>query len=171
MFTAEEIQEFESGLSMNWMREYSKVCPNPKCNQQICKIDMKTNRVVCPRCRYGDFCYNCLKIWKGSGSDFCGNEECKFFVDFLAKCPWNKRFELRDTKDGGKVKCYNAPQFRACPHCSLIFEHKMGCKHMTCKSCGTKFCWLCLQKLKNGSWPCGSFDEYCGKVEQAQSIG
>jgi hypothetical protein len=41
---------------------------------------------------------------------------------------------------------------------------------MACKCCGTNFCWVCLGMLKNGSWPCGAFKDYCGKVAQAQKL-
>jgi len=64
------------------------------------------------------------------------------------------------------------PQYRACPHCSLIIEHREACKHMTCKSCTKKFCWVCLGVLnKDKTWSCGAYNEYCGKVAQRQKIG
>jgi len=72
VFTKEEVQEFEKGLSMNWIKEFSKSCP--KCKKLICKADLKTNRVVCPSCKYGDFCYLCLNKWKLMDSMYCGNE-------------------------------------------------------------------------------------------------
>ena len=70
VFTKEEMEEFEKGLSMNWMKEFSKQCP--MCKEYICKVGLKTNRVLCPSCKHGDFCYLCLKPWRGG--EYCGNE-------------------------------------------------------------------------------------------------
>jgi hypothetical protein len=61
------------------------------------------------------------------------------------------------------------PQYRACPHCRTIIEHKEACKHMECTSCHKFFCWVCLS-VKDKAWPCGSFNEYCGKVAQLQKF-
>ena len=107
---------------MNWMKEFTKQCP--RCKEQICKVGLKTNRVVCPSCKFGDFCYMCLKIWRKGSDEYCGNEECKFLEDFLTKAIWNKTFRLYDKKDGNKLKVYVTPQYRACPSCSVIIEHR-----------------------------------------------
>lgn len=122
VFTKEETEEFEKGLSLNWMKEFSKKCPNPLCKQQICKVGLKTNRVVCPACNYGDFCYLCLNPWRGNDVS-CGNEECKFLDNFLTTCLWNRKFELYN-RDRTSIQTYNTPQYRACPNCHLVIEHR-----------------------------------------------
>lgn len=40
---------------------------------------------------------------------------------------------------------------------------------MTCKSCKTKFCWVCLDIYKNNKWSCGGAFDYCEKIAQTQS--
>jgi len=70
----------------------------------ITKIGLDTNRVRCPSCNFGDFCYMCLNKWKGSKNEFCGNEECKFLNDFLVKAPWNKKFNLKVKTENNIVK-------------------------------------------------------------------
>ena len=155
---------------MNWMKQFAKQCPS--CKEHICKVGLKTNRVVCPSCKFGDFCYLCLKPWQGGsmGQEYCGNEQCKFLEDFLTKAAWNKTFRLYDRNDEFKLKVFMTPQFRACPCCSVIVEHGEACKHMVCSSCTTRFCWVCLNINKNGDWLCGSYNEYCGKVSQTQKL-
>ena len=75
----------------------SKNCP--KCKNMICKLGLESNRVVCPSCKYGDFCYKCLMPWNGTSSGNCGNSDCKFLNDYLAVCPWNKAFKLADKQE------------------------------------------------------------------------
>jgi hypothetical protein len=86
----------------------------------------------------------------------------------VSQSPWTRKFTLIDKKDGNQKKEYVTPQYRACVHCMTIIEHREACKHMSCKCCKKSFCWVCLSTIRNGSWPCGSFNEYCGKVAQAQ---
>lgn len=79
-------------------------------------------------------------------------------------------FKLIDKKDNVK-KDYMTPQYRACPHCNIVIEHIKACKHMNCYSCSKSFCWVCLGLKDKNVWPCGAFNEYCGKVAQAQKLG
>ena len=148
------------------MKENSKSCP--KCSQPICKIGLKTKRVVCSNCKYGDFCYMCLGKWNGSGDD-CGNAQCSVLKQYLSSCPWNKKFHVKD-RTTGAYSDYMTPQYRACPNCSVVFEHLKACKHMNCPFCGCMFCWICLGTPKNGNYDCGSYSDYCGKVAQAQKL-
>ena len=168
VFTEEQVKEFEDELSLNWIKQFSKKCPNPRCGQQICKLDLVSNRVVCPACKINDFCYMCLQSWKSLGMKHCGNEECKFLSDYLTNSPWNRKFTLKDPQ--GKIQDYMTPQYRACPHCYLIIQHRAACKHMTCRSCATQFCWVCLGVRKIEGFKCGDWNQYCGKVAQVQKI-
>ena len=150
------------------MKEFTKKCP--KCNETICKLGLKTNRVVCPSCQYGYFCYLCLKPWTQTSENFCGNEQCKFLEDFLSNAPWTTKFDLYDSSDNNTLKRYMTPKFRACPTCNSVIEHRAACKHMTCNSCSAKFCWVCLRVWRGGNWQCGNYNEYCGKVAQCQKL-
>jgi hypothetical protein len=58
------------------MKKYARKCPNSKCNEVILLGDLKSNRVKCPKCKYGDFCFSCLDPWIKSGFGLCGNEGC-----------------------------------------------------------------------------------------------
>lgn len=50
--------------------------------------------MVCPRCKYGDFCALCLGKWANLGFDTCGNKDCKIIDEFLENSPWDKVFNL-----------------------------------------------------------------------------
>lgn len=41
--------------------------------------------------------------------------------------------------------------FAPCPSCSVTIEKNSGCMHMTCSSCGFKFCWICFGSLLSHS--------------------
>jgi len=50
-----------------------KICPNTACGRFVFRGD-KGLRVRCPSCNQSDFCWLCLKKWKGGGSSReCGN--------------------------------------------------------------------------------------------------
>jgi len=96
-----------------------------------------------------------LLPWKGSGLSVCGNDGCdKGTINaILTNAPMKK-------SDG----YYNDefPSIRACPKCETIIEHSIACKHMTCSSCKTDFCFRCLGiKPQGGQWPCGSYSFAC----------
>ena len=38
---------------------------------------------------------------------------------------------------------------KKCPSCSEGIYKDGGCRHMTCKKCGTHFCWLCLASYRS----------------------
>lgn len=123
------------------------------------------DRVVCPRCKYGDFCAKCLKKWKGTTNQLCGNADCQIYGDYLKMSPWDKKFDL---KDNGKDISIMGPRHRICPNCSTLIAHDTGCKHMTCTGCNKSFCWICLSIKGNEGWKCGSFSNYCGIIAPTQ---
>lgn len=81
VFTQEEILEFETGLSKNWILENTIECP--KCKENLYKGGLEMNRVRCPRCNYGDFCVSCCKKWIGNTNNICGNQGCIIIDELL----------------------------------------------------------------------------------------
>ena len=53
-----------------------------------------------------------------------------------------KWLEKIDTEDASSV--WVARNTKKCPKCSSPVIKNGGCNHITCGSCGTGFCWLCL---------------------------
>ena len=66
---------------MNWINNQTSECP--KCQFRVYKGQLKSNRVVCPKCNYGDYCYNCSMKWKENGFDCCGNPNCQYINSIL----------------------------------------------------------------------------------------
>lgn len=89
------------------MSLFAKRCPN--CKQMVSNVGLKTNRVVCVSCKYGDFCYKCLRKWSGHSNQFCGNEECKFENEYVKGSPLNHKFDLRDRRNRVIVKTILTP--------------------------------------------------------------
>lgn len=144
-------------LSTNNMKYADvKACPNPKCGQYIFKDNIKGNRVNCPSCDGKDFCWKCLKEWKATGFDDCGDDECKHnFAAFLDKILDPTECGTKDCPTSG-VK--NIPRMRLCPGCNELWEWAEQCRHMTCKhdDCGHNYCQSCLKpfKIANETKPC-----------------
>jgi len=62
------------------------------------------------------------------------------------------------------------PRTRACTGCGVLSDHVNGCKHSTCRTCGAKFCHVCLAPPdKWGSNPCGGAWTQC-PIAGPQSI-
>jgi len=115
-------------------------------------------RARCLGCKKADFCWACGKLWKGSGVQICGNEECPILRtnSVLSTCD-EKPLVANDVKTNTLI-----PQVRACPNCLTLISHKERCKHMTCGGCGKNFCFFCLDILQD-QWKCGGAYEPCPK--------
>nr|XP_021327315.1 E3 ubiquitin-protein ligase ARIH2-like [Danio rerio]XP_021332232.1 E3 ubiquitin-protein ligase ARIH2-like [Danio rerio] len=85
----------------------------------------------CPRCSI--LCGSCLYPCT---SAVCTNKLCAL-VSTLLTC---------DVVTDPTSRVFGCPIFRACPKCySLIMHEGHGCKHVRCKSCHHRFCFICLQ--------------------------
>ncbi|KAL8518164.1 hypothetical protein ACS0TY_009502 [Phlomoides rotata] len=107
-----------------------KWCPAPGCEYAVefAAGGFESYDVTCD-CWY-KFCWNCA-------------EECHRPVDCQTVLNWTKKNEV----DGANVTWISA-HTKPCPKCQRPIEKKSGCNNMTCdKSCGYRFCWLCLEPL------------------------
>ncbi|CAM5118517.1 unnamed protein product [Eretmochelys imbricata] len=139
----------------------SKRCPN--CKSFVERRDLKNLRVVCILCRslkeeVFEFCWQCLKPWKGAGapSERCENEGCKNqSLEVLANC------KLKDLP-GSEIKI--CPSVRACPTCGRLIEHMEKCKYIVCPQCQVEFCFACLEIARNcQASKGGAYFKYCAK--------
>ena len=112
VLTAEEVEAFEVGLAQNWMSKNTKQCP--KCSKNVLK-EVNENKVSCPACKSGFFCFLCLKSWKSGNLKVCGNEECLFRTEYMANRP-EVVFKLHDRMDNWRVREVKAPADRFCPN-------------------------------------------------------
>uniref|UniRef100_A0A3P9H8W6 RING-type domain-containing protein n=1 Tax=Oryzias latipes TaxID=8090 RepID=A0A3P9H8W6_ORYLA len=103
-------------------------------------------RVRCQVCskkkrRDFDFCWQCLKEWKGPQprTDHCDNDGCiSEALRTLRTCP-----DITFESVGGVKGC---PSIRACPTCGSLVQHSSKyCKSIVCARCKVKFCFVCLK--------------------------
>jgi hypothetical protein len=124
-----------------------KACPNSKCGQYIIKDEtIKGYRVNCSSCDGKDFCWKCLKEWKASGNDDCGDDECKYnYMQYVSKL-----LENSDTRDSIYTDTKKIPVMRLCPGCKTLFEWGEQCRHITCPQddCGHNYCQSCLRPFE-----------------------
>ncbi|XP_075386228.1 uncharacterized protein LOC142424779 [Tenrec ecaudatus] len=146
-----EQREFEEKLALLAAKLYCDYKECPSCKSLVERKVLTTIRVHCTLCSYQqpvpyEFCWQCLRAWKGSGtpSDRCANEGCRDLdLDVLASCA---------------TEIHGCPSIRACPTCGLLIEHKDKCKYVSCTRCHVEFCFACLelagicQKSKAGAW-------------------
>jgi len=131
-----------------------KTCPS--CGAHCVRGGLNTFRAACPACHQQDFCWECQKLWKGSGLQICGNENCPVLEiqKMLDSCTFV-------TASSSNIVI---PKKRACPKCLTIMEHDPGCKHIKCCGCGWNFCFSCLEMETDkgkGGWKCGSHTDKC----------
>jgi len=133
----------------------------PKCKAFLQRGDTTSAWVRHEKCNGGnghyDFCWWCLKDWKGSGNNlFCGNSECTQRdprLDILSKA---KKINIRVERTNGTDKTANVTSMRACPSCFTLQERDNdGCRYTYCP-CTKVFCFVCLCVANSTPLPCGA---------------
>lgn len=150
-------------MTFLWYVSLSK-CPS--CGSYVEREDLSNLCVRCTICtsvknNTFQFCWQCMREWKGAGLR-CSYEDCvNPDVDKLAKCT-NMRLSYVNN-----VEC---PAIRACPTCGLLLEHNgLACKNLMCKRCKVEFCFLCL-KLKLVCNPISGPYNVCSVVPRQTEI-
>mmetsp|Transcript_35535 Transcript_35535/g.115098 ORF Transcript_35535/g.115098 Transcript_35535/m.115098 type:complete len:1029 (-) Transcript_35535:288-3374(-) len=97
------------------------------------------------------------------GMRFCGpcNQEgghepanCKQWKD------WQEQ-EAKDSKEETSATArWLVENTQKCPKCSANINRNGGCNHMTCKSCGKHFCYVCGGDWEQHKQQAGGFDFY-----------
>ena len=152
--TPKERESFETGVTKNTLRAQGfQECL--RCSAYIQRQGNGT-RMSCPICKQRgtqyEFCWTCQKQWRNHNSyNICGNVPCD---------PNAELQKILNTCSTKGLYGVQVPEVRACPHCKKAINHKEACKHMTCPSCGTEFCYICLS-IKSKSWSCGSYNSPC----------
>mmetsp|Transcript_4348 Transcript_4348/g.8049 ORF Transcript_4348/g.8049 Transcript_4348/m.8049 type:complete len:629 (+) Transcript_4348:38-1924(+) len=120
-----------------------------------------------------------LEVQHDSRKVFCPQRDCSAVVALPSKFNIFSfgRAKCQDCKHSFCSKCNNNHnrflgcdsvseyQFRMwrlstrqgckkCPGCKIYIEKNQGCSHMTCRACGTHFCWHCLRKNHGDSVYC-----------------
>jgi len=131
-----------------------RACPHCKC---LCERqeDVMIMRVRCTNCSGSDWCWECGQRWNHSGLLICGNKNCELVEEVT---------ETLQTCDDITLEYINAkcPSVRACPRCWTLMTWTAACKHMHCKGCDKKFCFMCLGlQGSDGKWPCNSHSYKC----------
>ncbi|XP_043923880.1 uncharacterized protein DDB_G0292642-like [Protopterus annectens] len=148
VLTDEEQQDFEERLAALAAAEYCEFKSCPSCHSYVERKDLTNLNVCCLICtaqlgRPFEFCWQCLKEWKGSAprADRCENTECKNRdLETLKNCIV---IELPGTT------VTNCPSIRACPICGQLIEHNQtGCKNVRCSRCQNEFCFACLEPTR-----------------------
>ncbi|XP_060565936.1 uncharacterized protein DDB_G0292642-like [Ruditapes philippinarum] len=158
VLTSEEMKEFETKVTENYLRKAVGIQECPKCESFCERRNKADQRVICPICtrkkgKLYEFCWFCLRSWLTSDTKDCGNFGCTGKdprLRIIENCPKKMVVEVP-----------NCPAIRACPTCGLLIEHKEQCKQMQCP-CGQKFCFICLKKANTaGRYQCGAWNFKC----------
>ena len=73
-------------------------------------------------------------------------------LEWCFKChaPWHEGLSCKAFRTGDKQfhkwtegRNQTIPNCQKCPLCRVFIEPSTGCNHMTCRRCGTEFCYLC----------------------------
>ncbi|XP_033726495.1 uncharacterized protein DDB_G0292642-like isoform X2 [Pecten maximus] len=113
-----------------------KTCPQCSTVYNMTKEEVKTAKKKAKGLRTNVTCSKCELVW-------CF--PCQAPAHQGITC---KEFAKGDKllKSWAKVKTgieWNAQQ---CPRCKVFIQRKGGCDHMTCKQCGTSFCYRCGER-------------------------
>lgn len=107
------------------------ICPNKDCNNVV-DVDQtyESHKVVCVYCKTS-WCRQCLLTPYHEGKT-CLEVEIAEQKSENAKFIWEMSRQ-------GKIKF--------CPTCKSPTYRPGGCNKMYCNSCGSKWCWLCGEKI------------------------
>ncbi|OWF49154.1 uncharacterized protein LOC110452159 [Mizuhopecten yessoensis] len=114
-----------------------KTCPQCSTIQNITKEELRAAKKRVKGFRTNVTCPKCDLVW------------C-----FSCHAPAHEGVTCKDFKKGDKLlkswarikttgRELNAQK---CPRCKVFIERKGGCDHMTCKQCGTSFCYRCGER-------------------------
>jgi len=134
-----------------WMKIETKATENrmyrergyqqcPGCSTWCIRLNSKDIRLRCRACSKGrtfEFCWACQQEWKGTGDRCCGNKGCD------GKDPRIRVLSAAEKKVIDSIP--GCPSIRACPKCGSLINHIDKGPHMTCTSCTTEFCFICLK--------------------------
>ena len=159
-----EMNALKNKLSENFINSNPDIRNCPGCGCYCERKDKAKSRVYCRVCarekKEAEYCFHCSKPWKNNASTTeCGNADCdtQAVLDIVRTAPY---------KEIIGVSC---PSIRLCPKCGSKIEHKRYCKHMTCPTCSTKFCFICLRTQQCGVWQCGEYYNKCA-VAKIQNV-
>jgi len=156
-FKPADLVKLELLHSLNVLKKYYMVSECPSCRHCVYRHmadDRNRRYTACPSCNTR-FCFKCKQEWQDTKSlVYCGHEECCNFerehYEILKEC---------EPKTIGSVS--GVPSIRECPKCSQLINHTSACKHIECSLCKEKFCFVCLKRMVNGAWQCGSSGDVC----------
>eukprot|EP00485_Elphidium_margaritaceum_P001316 CAMPEP_0202701068 /NCGR_PEP_ID=MMETSP1385-20130828/14163_1 /ASSEMBLY_ACC=CAM_ASM_000861 /TAXON_ID=933848 /ORGANISM="Elphidium margaritaceum" /LENGTH=496 /DNA_ID=CAMNT_0049358385 /DNA_START=72 /DNA_END=1562 /DNA_ORIENTATION=- len=151
-------------LSEKEIEKYGKVINNRASGCKSCPHcgavsqrpdDLRIWRVRCAQCNKADWCWLCLRPWRGSSwGAICGNKNCK--GDSLRLILEKAKRVKPNGAYWSSCNVDTVPQTRCCPKCLSLIEYTDACKHMTCLGCPHEFCFNCLKP-----WKGGSDDSFC----------
>lgn len=160
-----EMDALRNKLSENFIKRNPDIRECPGCGCYCEQMDKTKGRVYCQQCakenKTATYCFYCSKPWNNPSSAIkCGNSNCDTGVTL----------NIVRTAPRKKIIGVSCPSIRLCPKCGSKIEHKEFCKHMTCKSCGTEFCFICLRTKQCGMWQCGGYNTKCTAAPIQTSI-
>ncbi|KIL71079.1 hypothetical protein M378DRAFT_183590 [Amanita muscaria Koide BX008] len=151
-------------------------CPMPFCQVPVCKsaVDDEDGSGwfrfrQCTSCGY-TFCGMCKRLWHGPHTACSVEHSEKLVLEYLQTEEGSQQRRDIERQYGRAtisklVKNYqeeivNQQYMKAsttgCPKCDVRVEKSHGCNHMTCRKCGTHFCYRCGSRL-NGQDPYSHF--------------
>jgi E3 ubiquitin-protein ligase RNF14 len=147
-------------------------CPRESCHAPAMPKDPELQVIVCPRCQY-PFCKFCRASWHGSGAGCKISEgyfHCNLTDDSVVEKYLSSNDETKrqwETMYGAKVLQKLVENWEndqasvkylqdntvllsiirliqtSCPKCNTHIQKSSGCNKMICRTCLTKFCYLC----------------------------
>ncbi|KAI8621361.1 RWD domain-containing protein [Chytriomyces sp. MP71] len=157
----ELLRKYEELLHLHNMLQQPNLtyCPRTTCQAPTLKDPEEEKLCICPSCKYA-FCFFCNRTWHGYAS-YCQirhltlvAEEYKTADDQHKRTMETKYGKktleraIRELEEDAQNAAWLSANAQACPHCRVMVQRSEGCAHMTCKTCGTHFCFLCGERLR-----------------------
>lgn len=135
-------------------------CPRSTCQAPVRRDadDAYVKLGICSKCGY-TFCVTCHGGWHGihvpcgvSNAEAAarqfkeGTDEQRKSLELLYGAAKLRRIVAKYEEDLANAEYFN-DNTTACPGCAAPISKTEGCSKMVCRTCGTKFCYRCGEKL------------------------
>ncbi|XP_072038265.1 uncharacterized protein [Amphiura filiformis] len=113
-------------------------CPNPKCGRMACVVAGSGSVAVNCECGWL-WCSLCMQDahWPATCKQAAG---------------YRKLVKQMVPRMKNRAPPIVSVEVKRCPKCKYPIEKNGGCPHMSCRMCGSSFCWMCLGEWNLHGW-------------------
>ena len=147
-------EKYEGQLLQTSLHSMRDVAWCPRCEYPAIIMDGEGGKLAtCGECAFS-FCTECRQSWHGLQP--CANLALRWRqADAAGREALRQKHGDRVLEEVQSAE-WCLKNTKPCPKCATQVEKNGGCNHITCRTCGYEWCWLCLRGYLEGHYARGS---------------